>query len=329
MTSFTPNMSQEAQAILLLTLSQFAPKQGTPEWLAQRFEGIGASETDALLKNPDRYIAEKLKGTSFTGNEFTRWGHEFEKVAADLYAIRHNFKTHELASLPSQEKSFIRASLDRLVEEPSNNGSEASYHILEIKCPSRRMPTQGKIPEGYKLQMQQQMYVSGFHNGVFLDCNFRLFADEASFTADTQYEFGKTKGALILECILTQNKDAEPIYHEITHYPPKYFGTPGEWKLWVNTALSCLPTKEGVEYKVHWWFLETVVEVPLQYNKEAFEKHIPTLEDTWLRLKKAQENPQEFLEKYVGREKKAKKEALPNFAGLNLADVSSDDDSDT
>lgn len=145
--------------------------QGSTEWHEWRKKGIGASDTPAVMgvspwSTPHRVWLEKTgRKKSFEGNFVTNKGSEKESKARALY---------ELVSLENMQDAcgthpkydFIRASFDGV----TNDGKK----ILEIKVPSEEVrvdAAEGKIPIYYKIQIQQQLLVSGADQCDFFTYN--------------------------------------------------------------------------------------------------------------------------------------------------------------
>jgi putative phage-type endonuclease len=132
--------------------------QGSPEWLAWRLGGIGASEAAAVIgvckyKTPYQLFLEKTgRVQGFKGNAATEAGHAMEPKARATYEIEHDFVTMEPACVEHNRHPEIRASLDGI--------SEDRKIILEIKYPSNdshEMAKAGKVPEHYYPQCQHQL----------------------------------------------------------------------------------------------------------------------------------------------------------------------------
>lgn len=136
-------------------------KQGTPEWLAWRSRGLGASDAPAVMgrskwATPYSLFRQKIgldPGPAM--NPAMARGIRLEPQARAAYE-RHTGNVMVPVVLESVEQPLLRASLD---------GLEASGNItLEIKCPGRDahlLAVHGLVPDNYIDQIQQQLYVSG------------------------------------------------------------------------------------------------------------------------------------------------------------------------
>jgi putative phage-type endonuclease len=77
-----------------MTLAE-APAYGTPDWVAWRRNGLGASDLSAILGldpyRTEHELWEQKTGKSpdFDGNAKTRWGHRLERVGLDVWMDRN------------------------------------------------------------------------------------------------------------------------------------------------------------------------------------------------------------------------------------------------
>lgn len=135
--------------------------QGSPEWLLWRKQGIGASESAAILglcpyNTPtDVFLNKTDRAEAFEGNVATQRGQDLEGKARALYElISMEDMPPALAVHPTFD--FMRASLDGY----RSDGKK----ILEIKCPgaeSHEKAKQGIVPDHYMIQIQHQLAVTG------------------------------------------------------------------------------------------------------------------------------------------------------------------------
>jgi putative phage-type endonuclease len=135
--------------------------QGTPEWLAWRKGGIGASEAAAIMgvcpySTPLKVWKEKSGlAEGFEGNFATQRGSDLEAKARARYELI-SLEDMPPATATHPKYDFLRASLDGLRAD--------NKLILEIKVPSKEshdLAKSGKVPEHYKIQVQQQLLVTG------------------------------------------------------------------------------------------------------------------------------------------------------------------------
>lgn len=138
-------------------------EQGSSTWLEWRRRGIGASDCAAVLGASPWMTAhtlwrDKMGLRSEDENDFNeaiRFGQMFEESARAQASVRldMDFKP---ALAEHKDYPFIRASLDGLDEDKN--------HFIEIKYVGKEKFEQavfGKIPEHYRIQMDQQFLVTG------------------------------------------------------------------------------------------------------------------------------------------------------------------------
>lgn len=136
-------------------------RQGTPEWLAWRLRGLGASDAPAVMgrskwTTPYGLFRQKIgldPGPKM--NPAMARGIRLEPKARAAYE-RFTGNVMVPVVLECIEHPILRASLDGL----EANGKT----ILEIKCPGKEahlLAMNGIVPENYVDQVQQQLYVSG------------------------------------------------------------------------------------------------------------------------------------------------------------------------
>ena len=135
-------------------------EQGTPQWLAWRRAGIGASEAPVIMGlspwcTPTLlWLRKRGLAPEQASNPRMARGHALEPIARTRYELmRNEIMTPAIAE--SREFSFIRASFDGL--------SLSGDLVLEIKCPGERDHTtalNGTVPQKYIPQIMQQLYVA-------------------------------------------------------------------------------------------------------------------------------------------------------------------------
>lgn len=136
-------------------------QQGTSEWLQWRKEGIGASESAALLGMCpystafDVFMDKTGRAEAFEGNAATQRGQDLEGKARAMYELI-SMEDMPPACAVHPKYNFLRASLD---------GRRADgKKILEIKCPgadSHEKAKAGIVPDHYMIQIQHQFAVTG------------------------------------------------------------------------------------------------------------------------------------------------------------------------
>lgn len=135
--------------------------QGTPEWLAWRSGGIGASDAPVIMgenpwKSVDELLATKLglRGEN-EPNEAMLRGLQLEPEARDLY-ITKTGRTVSPACVQSLHYEWLRASIDGM--------TDVGDAIMEIKCGEsayRKVSQKRRIPDYYYGQVQHALAVTG------------------------------------------------------------------------------------------------------------------------------------------------------------------------
>lgn len=131
---------------------------GTPEWVAARRQGLGASDLPSVL-GLDPYRTEhelwELKTgrvAEFTGNAKTRWGHRLEKVGMLVWHAEHNSEYHPPLTLLVATKP----QWPHLWASPDGIADHFEYHRrigVEVKVTSAWVHP----PERVKVQALVQM----------------------------------------------------------------------------------------------------------------------------------------------------------------------------
>lgn len=136
--------------------------QGSPEWLAHRQKGIGASElANVLEENPykggsafDLWLLKRGLRT-VEDNDAMRHGRENEELARQAYIAQTAIDVRPIV-FQHNDFPWIFASLDGWNEE--------LRHIVEIKSPKSsdlfRRALEGDIPRYYAIQMVHQIMVA-------------------------------------------------------------------------------------------------------------------------------------------------------------------------
>lgn len=141
-------------------------EQDSQEWLEWRHTVLGASDASTLLginkfKDPLTFVQEKLSPELpvFETNEHIERGKALEPEARELLETIVGYK-FEPKCMVSKDYPIISASLDGI-----NFEEEV---ICEIKCPKSLWYTKKHgIPDYYKAQMNQQLFVSGMETCIF------------------------------------------------------------------------------------------------------------------------------------------------------------------
>ena len=173
----------ESQALTDLLARAGASDQDRAAWLAERAQGITATEIRDLVKGKlrqDDLIALKLgrKVDSFTGNQFTDWGKEREPIiAAGVRGM----------GIDPESRVFHGERNSRHLASPDGIGVEfdGALVISEIKTSGKdiRRDLAAYDATGYELQMQWAMWVT--------DADRCLFVFEERLTVDGRFVPGE------------------------------------------------------------------------------------------------------------------------------------------
>lgn len=158
----------ESQALTDLLARAGASDTDREAWLAERAQGITATEIRDLVKGKlrqDDLIALKLgrKTDSFTGNQYTDWGKEREPIiAAGVRGM----------GIDPESRVFHGIQDSRHLASPDGIGVEfdGALVVSEIKTSGKdiRRGTADYDATGYELQMQWAMHVTGADRCLFV-----------------------------------------------------------------------------------------------------------------------------------------------------------------
>ncbi len=144
------------------------PAPNTPEWLAWRRRGLGASDVPAILglskyKSPFQLWLEK-RGESAPSAEtmLTRFGHFIEPFIAHQYAVETGCALSEGETRRHRELAFLFATPDRIARP---RDIAAQSHLVELKSRDFRTAADwgdagtDLIPQDVAVQVHVQMAV--------------------------------------------------------------------------------------------------------------------------------------------------------------------------
>jgi putative phage-type endonuclease len=177
-----------------ITVCTDAP--GSEEWLAERNNGIGASEIATLLGlNPystpvDLWLTKTGQTPPFTGNYASRRGQHMESFILDTFGDEHPGMVIETApdDIPSimahPDVTAARCSLDGL-----GHDRDGTY-VLEVKTANSRQSglwSDGDMPDAYKAQVAYQLAVTGLDSAYVIadlagEYTERIVQADAEFT---------------------------------------------------------------------------------------------------------------------------------------------------
>lgn len=161
-------------------------EQGTAEWLQWRKEGIGASESAALMgvcpyKTPLMLWKEKLKGEiedqSESANVFAK-GHAIEAQMRAAYEFETGLDFPPCL-MEYSEWPVVRASLDGWNEE-NRQGIEIKF-VGQDKL-------QAAIPAHHVTQMQHQMLVAGVKEWTYIRSTDGVHYNAVKVEADVKMQ---------------------------------------------------------------------------------------------------------------------------------------------
>lgn len=294
------------------------PAQRSPEWYRLRNHRITASEVaSCLFKSEDvcrnyinefnltdfkidptksvshfdtreEYIIKKCRSfygeNVFVDSIYTLWGKKYEEIATRLYRKMFMTDVLEFGLLPHPRLSWIGASPDGITPDGV---------MLEIKCPFSRK-IDGVVPFHYWTQMQLQLEVCDLEKCDFLECELKELDNEEAFIKQQNIQVNSNwhdfKGLLIN--ILDEPKNSETKYI----YPPDSLNTVEEYILWSNEIIQNLKN-EGKDACCLYYYIVKWNIITVKRSKEWFNNIKNTLKETFILIKKLQDDP-ELFEKY-------------------------------
>jgi len=253
------------------------PDQRSDEWYIFRNSTLTASNIYKIFiseYSQNQLILEKCEPLNINKfktnntNSPLHWGQKYEPVSTMYYEYINNTKVTEFGCIPHSKYSFIAASPDGIVCDPS---SELFGRMLEIKNVVSREIT--GIPKmEYWIQMQIQMEVCNLNECDFLETKFTEYSDYDDFINDNTTNY---KGI-----ILQYLKNEEPYYI----YAPFMLNDvySNEYKNWFNEKIE--QNKEFTFINTLYWKLEIISCVLVLRNKYWFNTILPYIETFWNQL---------------------------------------------
>jgi predicted phage-related endonuclease len=142
--------------------------QGTPEWVAFRFEHFGASEAAAMLGLSTKMTRTELLHLKYTGNakEFSDYvqerildeGHRIEALARPIMAARIGEKLYPVTCSDGK----LSASCDGLTMDETKGWEHKQWNQALAEAVAA-----GELPDEYMAQPQQCMLVTGAEEWIF------------------------------------------------------------------------------------------------------------------------------------------------------------------
>jgi putative phage-type endonuclease len=274
----------------------FQPAQRTPEWYAFRWNMLSASNAYKALGTQasiNQLIYEKCKPllnpnevsepVSVNTESPLHWGQKYEPVTVQLYEHKHGTTIEMFGCLQHPLHSFIGASPDGLISDPS---SPLYGRLIEIKNVVSREINGVPKPE-YFVQMQLQMEVCDLDVCDFVETKFTEFESMDAFLAedDTKEkgEKGKEKGAMIQ---FVHQIDGTVVYE---YHPIDGELTLDSLKVWGETSVNEYEMRGYMFVKRIFWKLDVYSCVTVKRDREWFRAHLPKLEKVWNIIKAERE----------------------------------------
>lgn len=181
------------------------PEVGSPEWVAARRRGLGASELAAACgaskwKSRFRLWEEKTgRAPSVAENAAMKWGTRHEHWLIEDYCDRNSCEIRgtQVTLKVADGTPEIWATLDALIRRP--DGEQAP---LECKCTTSRNGDLGdeetdQLPVSWIAQAQAQMHAAGAQH-----CYFAVLVD-----GNTEKEFVVNYDAALLEKLIAKARE--------------------------------------------------------------------------------------------------------------------------
>ena len=282
------------------------PEQRTPEWYEFRHGLITASNlykvfgSEALRNSliyekclPLKEDSDCIGSVHVNTSSPMHWGQKYEPVSVMLYEKLYNSKVEDFGCVQHPEYSYIGASPDGIITDPT---SERYGRMLEIKNIVNREIT---VPsKAYWVQMQIQMETCDLDECDFLETRFKEYENEEAFYApDNKHEH---RGVILyfIERVsiggsLTGNENSEegggggyPLAQQYSG-APKYVYMPLDIELtkesieaWVETTRAKMRRSWSL-YTTLYWYLDELSCVLVERNRTWFKHAQPQIEETW------------------------------------------------
>jgi len=205
---FIRNFPMEIKLKFYYEFYKSLPSQDTEEWKLNR--RIGASDAASILGcSPFANkisTAKRLLYKTFEKSAATEWGKLMEPIVK-LY-LSNYIEILEFGSIPgfgnpimiscSPDGVFIMT--DKLLNKFNLYDCKKDIHLLEIKCPYKRMP-KGEIPDHYLPQLYLSMQIINITTAaLFCDCQIEVL---------TLNNFNFKDNPLAIGIIIFENLDVE------------------------------------------------------------------------------------------------------------------------
>jgi len=290
-------------------------EQKSKEWLIQRRERIGGSESAACLglnhyEPQYNFIRKKIRYEPFPTTKIIWWGNATEDVARELYEYLYNVQVEEYGSLPHETYNFIAASPDGIVGRYKRNGknlTDMCGRMVEIKSVSTRQINMDPlntiitaiVPEYYITQVYQQLETCNLEECDFFQIKAYQYKDYKEFQSDfkNQPEDKKFRGMIIqLRPNGFEGKDEDNLENCKFIQMPKIDMTLAEQIKWYkekkqeynnyinNEDSNKVKNKLYDEYyfdKVLYYRIDQARCTLVKRNHELFLSYLPTYKKMW------------------------------------------------
>ncbi len=300
------------QLVKLFEVKQFV--QRTPEWYAERYSLITASDLGQIL-GVGKFGSQRdiiIKKTAPFNNDpnanninidvpAINWGVMYEQVANNIYSQRNNVECYDFGLIKHPLYEFFGASPDSI----SENGI-----MIEIKCPFRRK-IDGSCPEQYYLQIQGQLSVVDLYECDYLECDFKEYKNEFEFLADSDESNKFTREmmekGIIFEYINNGHKNYiySPIRYDLTQLI--------KWKKDTEELMF------DKVYTIKYWYLKEYSCKRIYRDDNFFHENIDKAKIVWDKILEYRQNPELYNTEVLSK-KRAKTIIETNKAKLKFQD---------
>jgi putative phage-type endonuclease len=298
------------------------PTQKTPEWYANRYNMLTASNVWKALGsetqfnslvyekctpfNPEEYKWKSIISNPTSTNPM-HWGIKYEPLSRMIYEMRNRTTVEDFGCIPHPEYPFIGASPDGIVVDEN---SPLFGRMIEIKNIVNRTIT-GIPLEAYWIQMQLQMEVCDLDECDFIETRFAEFDTDLEFYEYVDTNIANTGGEQYKGVILFMipRPDEKQIPDPLA--TPKYVYMPlnlptnrSAVEHWIETQRKEHATYV-VYYTMYWKLLEYSCITVLR-NTHWFRAVLPKIEHCWRTIEK------ERVEGYAHRASQSRKKTAPS-----------------
>lgn len=234
------------------------------------------TETSPVSSSSDDCIIHNTPVPTVNVTTPMHWGQKYEPLSTMYYEMIHNTTVGEFGCIRHSNHSFLGASPDGIVDDPS---SDKYGQMLEIKNIVNRDIT-GIPLKAYWVQMQLQLEVCDLDECDFLETRFKEYDDKDAFINDcndnkefTKTCSGKWKGVLLYFI----DKNGIPIYE----YKPIQMDKEEYENMWEPEVMRNHNSQGHVFMWASYWWLEEVSCVVVERNRLWFSLIIDKINTFW------------------------------------------------